>query len=157
MLNKLLLKIIGRLENTPLADKIDYRTWTKERPVSKLLDEAKRYKSAAAGKPLTENESRLLSYKNKHVGERAFIIGNGPSLNKLDLTLLKDDYTFGVNGIFLNREKMGYDPTYYVVEDVFVAEDRAKEINSYQGPKAQFFGNYLDYCGRGRNFTRCRV
>ena len=29
---------------------------------------------------------------------------------------------------------MGYHPTYYVVEDIFVAEDRASLINSYQGP-----------------------
>lgn len=146
MLNNLLLKIIGRLENTPLSNIIDYKTWTQVRPISKLLNETKRYKSAAIGKPLTLNEEKLLSFKDKHKGERAIIIGNGPSLNDLDLTLLKDEYTFGVNGIFLNKDKMGFDPTYYVVEDVFVAEDRSKEINKYKGPKAQFFGNYLDYC-----------
>lgn len=146
MLNKFLLKVIGRLENTPLSKIIDFKTWTVERPISKIVKETQRYKSAANGKPLSLNEERFLKYKNKHKGKRAFIIGNGPSLNKLDLTLLKEEYTFGVNGIFLNEEKMGFAPTYYVVEDVFVAEDRSKEINTYKGPKAQFFGNYLDYC-----------
>lgn len=40
---------------------------------------------------------------------------------------------------------MNFHPTYYVVEDVFVAEDRAREINQYKGP-IKFFGNYLRYC-----------
>jgi len=104
-----------------------------------------RYRAAGVGIPLTANERRLLSFRNRHRGQRAFILGNGPSLNKCDLTLLKNEVTFGVNAIFLNYERMGFHPTYYVVEDVFVAEDRADEINAYRGP-VKFFGNYLRYC-----------
>jgi len=95
---------------------------------------------------ITENERDLLRLKNLHEGERAVIIGNGPSLNLCDLKKLKNEITFGVNSIFLNYETMGFHPTYYVVEDIFVAEDRAKEINQYYGPKTKFFGNYLRYC-----------
>lgn len=105
-----------------------------------------RYRAVAKNSAITLNEKRLLSIKNKHVNKRAFIIGNGPSLKKCDLKKLEGEYTFGVNAIFLNYEKMGFYPTYYVVEDVFVAEDRASEINSYQGPKMKFFGNYLRHC-----------
>lgn len=105
-----------------------------------------RYRAASKGICLTRNEQRLSNYKNTHKGERVFIIGNGPSLNLCDLKLLKNELTFGVNSIFLNYEKMGFNPTYYVVEDIFVAEDRAKEINSYKGPAVKFFGNYLRYC-----------
>lgn len=107
------------------------------------LVHAVRYGAASRGVPLTANERRLLGFRNKHVGARAFIIGNGPSLNECDLTLLKNEITFGVNAIYLNREKMGYDPTYYIVEDRFVADDRAEEIKNYQGPQGKFFGNYL--------------
>lgn len=95
---------------------------------------------------ITENERDLLKLKNLHEGERAVIIGNGPSLNLCDLKKLKNEITFGVNSIFLNYEIMGFHPTYYIVEDVFVAEDRAQEINQYSGPKMKFFGNYLRYC-----------
>ncbi len=102
-----------------------------------------RYRLAAKGIPLTRNEYRLLQFRNRHAGERCFIMGNGPSLNLCDLSLLRDEITFGFNSIFLNREKMGYAPTYYVVEDVLVAEDRQKEINSFVGPRQKFFGNYL--------------
>ena len=40
---------------------------------------------------------------------------------------------------------MGFLPTHYIVEDVFVAEDRAGEINALKGP-TKWFGNYLRYC-----------
>ncbi|MFV8322668.1 6-hydroxymethylpterin diphosphokinase MptE-like protein [Flavobacterium sp. LB3P21] len=92
----------------------------------------------------TKNEKKLQSFKNKHKGERCFIIGNGPSLNKLDLTLLKGETTFGVNGIYLNQEKMGFLPTYYVIEDYLIAEDRASEINELNGP-VKFVPTFLDY------------
>jgi len=104
-----------------------------------------RYVSAGRNIPLWKNEARLLSFKNKHVGARAFIIGNGPSLNKIDLGKLKNEITFGVNAIYLNQEKMGFLPTHHIVEDVYVAEDRASEINELSGP-VQWFGNYLRYC-----------
>jgi hypothetical protein len=106
-----------------------------------------RYRLAGLGLPTTPNERRLLGFKGRHAGQRAFIIGNGPSLNLCDLSRLKNEITFGVNAIFLNREVMGFYPTYFVVEDEFVAEDRAGEINEFRGP-AKFFGNYVSYCIR---------
>lgn len=102
-----------------------------------------RYRLVSKRIPLTRNEFRLLRLRNRHAGERCFIMGNGPSLNLCDVRLLKDEITFGFNSIFLNREKMGFAPTYYVVEDVLVAEDRRSEINAYRGPRQKFFGNYL--------------
>ena len=45
-----------------------------------------RYKKAEKGIASTENEEKFLSLKGKHQGERCFIIGNGPSLNDIDLT-----------------------------------------------------------------------
>lgn len=105
-----------------------------------------RYRSASIGIPITKNERIISHYHDLHKGKRAFIIGNGPSLNNCDLTLLKDEITFGVNSIFLARETTGFWPTYYIVEDIFVAEDRAEQINNYHYPKQKFFGNYLKHC-----------
>ncbi|MBI2259908.1 MAG: DUF115 domain-containing protein [Flavobacteriia bacterium] len=102
-----------------------------------------RYILASKGIILNRNVRQLKKIKNSHQGQRCFIIGNGPSLNKMDLTKLKNEITFGVNAIYLNYEKMNFHPTYYVVEDIFVAEDRADEINNYKQPKIKFFGNYL--------------
>jgi hypothetical protein len=127
---------------------VDQDSWSKKEKISKpaLLYRSLKYKSAGFGIPFTENEKKLLGLKNAHLGQRAFIIGNGPSLNNCDLRLVKDDVTFAVNNIYLNYAKMGFHPTYYVVEDILLAEDRAEQINSYIGPSLKFFGNYLRYC-----------
>jgi glycosyltransferase involved in cell wall biosynthesis len=87
------------------------------------------------------NRMTIDMFANKYKGRRAFIIGNGPSLNKLDMTKLKDEITFGVNNIFYNFDKMGFKPTFYVVEDRLVAQDRAKEINELTG-MIKIFGEY---------------
>lgn len=84
----------------------------------------------------------LTAFKDKFIGQRCFIIGNGPSLNKIDMTLLKDEVTFGVNAIYLNEEKMGFLPTFYVVEDTHVAIDRKTEIDSLAS-SCRFFGYYF--------------
>ncbi|HEY0007112.1 MAG TPA: hypothetical protein VGB55_00165, partial [Tepidisphaeraceae bacterium] len=58
---------------------------------------------------------RLPRYHNKHAGQRCFILGNGPSLKQTDLTLLKNEVTFGLNRIYMNFDAMGYETTYHVV------------------------------------------
>lgn len=89
---------------------------------------------------------KLRMLKNIHSDEdRCFIIGNGPSVNSMDLTKLKDEITFGVNAVFLNFDKMGFSTTYYVVEDDLVAEDRAGSINNLKG-MTKFFPIRLAYC-----------
>jgi hypothetical protein len=112
----------------------------------KAFVSTKRYKLAGAGISITKNEKRLVGLHNLHYGQRVFILGNGPSLNQCDLSHLKNEFTFGVNNIFLNYGKMRFHPTYYIVEDILVAEDRADQINNYHGPEIKFFGNYLHYC-----------
>ena len=81
-------------------------------------------------------------YKDK---DRCFIIGNGPSLNLTALELLKDEVTFGVNGIFLKSQDTGFRPTFYVVEDHLVAEDRKEAINKFKG-STKLFPINLAYC-----------
>lgn len=76
---------------------------------------------------------QLAELKNRHEGRRAFVIGNGPSLNKMDLRLLKNEVTIASNGIFLAFERMGFVPTYFSIEDTLVAEDRATEAAAIEG------------------------
>ena len=140
-MNNLIKKIIDPLYYTV----IDRYAFTSKTPHWKKIFYTTRYKLGSKGVFLTENEKKIKKLENLHSGKRCFVIGNGPSLNKLDLTRLKNEYTFGVNAIYLNYEKMGFYPTYYVVEDYFVAEDRQDEINNYKESEIKFFGAYLDY------------
>jgi hypothetical protein len=77
--------------------------------------------------------------------KRGFIICNGPSLNSIDLEKLKNEITIGVNAIYLNFERMGFKPTYYIVEDNLVAEDRKDDINQIKGT-IKLFAIRLAYC-----------
>ena len=150
------MSIIKKVKNSIFYGLFDgYRlpvSCQKKMSIGELLGYRVKYGLAKIGFPISGNEKSFSSFKDKHSGERCVIIGNGPSLNKCDLTKLKDEYTFGVNSIFLNYEKMGFYPTYYVVEDILVAEDRAEQINAYDH-SVKFFGNYLNYCIEGTGET----
>ncbi len=79
---------------------------------------------------------RLSKFKNKHAGERCVIIGNGPSLNKMDLSLLKDEITFGLNRIYLGFDGWDFRPDYFVSVNSLVLEQHAEEILEHiQAPK----------------------
>lgn len=89
---------------------------------------------------------RLRTLKNKfHDRKRCFVIGNGPSLNDTDLSKLKNEITFGTNSIFLKFKDTPFRPTFYIVEDHLVAEDRSRQINALQG-FTRLIPIYLSYC-----------
>ncbi len=77
----------------------------------------------------------IATYHNRHRGERCFIIGNGPSLNQTDLTLLKNEITFGMNKIYLNTIKMGYLPTYMVTVNPLVIAQSVECLLQMDVPK----------------------
>ena len=70
--------------------------------------------------------TRLAALRDRHVGETAVIIGNGPSLNDTELEMLTDVPTFGVNAIFLAAERFPKPITYYVVEDTSVFSENTR-------------------------------
>jgi len=67
--------------------------------------------------------------KGKYKGQRIFIIGNGPSLNKTPLYLLKDEYTICFNRFNLMFERLNWHPNFYTIMDTEVAIDMIDEIN----------------------------
>jgi hypothetical protein len=79
--------------------------------------------------------AQLARFKNIHRGKRCFIIGNGPSLKNTDLTLLKNEYTFGVNRIYLMFPELGFTTSYYVCINSLVIEQCAEDIRNLLIPK----------------------
>lgn len=77
---------------------------------------------------LHEPTSSLAPWRNRHRGERCFIMGNGPSLNKMDLSLLEGETVFACNGAFLLFDRVAWRPTYYTCVDTRVIRDRAGDI-----------------------------
>lgn len=62
---------------------------------------------------------------------RCFIMGNGPSLNKIDMTLLKDEITFGANRVYLGFEEWGFNTTYWSIIDTLQIEQCFDDYNKY--------------------------
>jgi len=81
------------------------------------------------------NRHRLTKYKNMYTGKRCFIICNGPSLKKLDLHLLRNEITFGMNRIYLLFEELGFNTTYYLCSNELVIEQFRDDIAGLKMPK----------------------
>jgi hypothetical protein len=75
-----------------------------------------------------ESIRRLTALKDSHKGQRAFIIGNGPSLKNTDLSRLKDQVTFGMNRIYLLFPELGFTTTYLCAVNDLVIEQTASDL-----------------------------
>jgi hypothetical protein len=82
-----------------------------------------------------ESVRRLASFQGKHLGQRCFIIGNGPSLRQTDLSLLKNEFTFGMNRIYLMFPELGFTTSYFLTVNSLVIEQCAEDIRALSIPK----------------------
>lgn len=81
------------------------------------------------------SRERMYEMKDIHRGQRCFVIGNGPSLKDTDLNKLKDEYTFGMNRIYLMFPELGFTTTYFASINDLVIEQCAQEIMALPIPK----------------------
>lgn len=85
----------------------------------------------------------LIAYKDKHRGERCFIIGNGPSLKSDDLDKIdkNGDISFASNRIFYIFENTQWRPTYYTtIENKRLGIDTDRLVELVGG--TLFFADY---------------
>lgn len=85
-------------------------------------------------KKIPGHVNRLADLWMRHKGKRCFIIGNGPSLQKMDLSPLKDEITIGFNGIYKAFPEWGWHTDYLLFEDIEQTEIRGPEIPGIHGP-----------------------
>lgn len=57
------------------------------------------------------HRKKIASLRNKHIGEKAVIVCNGPSLNDIDLSSLSGVFTFGLNKINLIFDQTDFRPS----------------------------------------------
>lgn len=82
-----------------------------------------------------ESIRRLAEWKDRCRGRRAFIIGNGPSLNRTDLSKLRNEFTFGLNRIFLMFPELGFRTSCLVSVNDLVIEQSLADILALEMPK----------------------
>lgn len=95
-----------------------------------------RHQAAAAwdGR-LRRSAQRVAAFRDRHRGQRCYILGNGPSLQRTDLRRLRNAVTFGMNRIYLHFPAMGFPTTYYVAVNTLVIEQCADDIQRLAMPR----------------------
>lgn len=72
----------------------------------------------------------MLSFKDRHFRERAVLVANGPSLNRMDFDFLRRETVIGMNKIFLGFKKYRFYPRYYIVVNQKVIEQSVDQIKA---------------------------
>lgn len=77
----------------------------------------------------TTDSEKWADLKGKYVGKRAFLIGNGPSLNKTPLYLLDGEFCLCFNRFSIMTERLQWRPEFYMCTDDLLLLDLAKEFD----------------------------
>jgi len=117
-----------------LKEKTPESIWMAASDTRYALQRATMWPSARFHPVRRTSRHKLARLKDAHHGKRCFIIGNGPSLKNTDLSLLKDEFTFGMNRIYLIFPELGFSTSYYLSVNSLVIEQCAKEIASLSIP-----------------------
>ena len=94
--------------------------------------------------------SRNLEFKDKHLGERCFIIATGPSIKKQNLAKLQGEWCFGVSDFYKHHDYRTIKPAYYVIAQMhppFTDQDgyqRLNELSDNRHNNETYFFNLKD-------------
>lgn len=83
-------------------------------------------------------------YRNTHAGQRLFILCCGPSIQQMDLTVLRNEVTMAVHGFYLHKDIKIIRPQYYCNAPFHYGADweldYVKEVKKYIGNSHYFYG-----------------
>jgi len=82
-----------------------------------------------------KNKQRLISWCNRFEGQRCFLVGNGPSLRNTDLSKLDDEFTFGMNRIYLAFDEYDFKTSCIVSVNDLVMEQCHQDLKTLDIPK----------------------
>lgn len=123
-------------------------------PVGKCLKDIASYvpRVLRHRKWLDTEAARLEEFRNRHRGEDCFIIGNGPSLKSMQLELLNEYHTFGLNKIYLLFERTGLSTDYHVCVNRFVLEQCRSEFSELTCPSFVSYKHGRKIFGNNKKF-----
>lgn len=107
---------------------------TIKRPGRKLVNLARNLQwLIAPDAAMRADRAAMEALRDRHRGQPALVIGNGPSLNNQDLTRIGHFVSIGANSYFLKSQVTGVHPDYLTVEDPLPAEDNAEALRAFSG------------------------
>lgn len=113
--------------------------WARLKASNVLFEIERMLRHAGIGK---KKYNAIKAFKNKHLGERCFIVATGPSITKEDLEKIQDEYTFSMNSMCLLADKNEWRPTYYGVQDLEVFK-KLKDVILRSKIETVFLAQYL--------------
>ena len=75
-----------------------------------------------------EHYSRLTELKDKYLGERCFVLGMGPSLDKTRFDLIRNEHFIVANNFYQGMGKFKINPEFWVVADDAVFDIHSKML-----------------------------
>lgn len=80
------------------------------------------------------SRKKIRQWRNRCIGQKAVILCNGPSLLKVDFSLLENTFTFGLNKINLLFDKNAFRPSCIVAVNPLVIEQNTSFYNDTSLP-----------------------
>lgn len=99
------------------------------------FDRARLWPAAAFHPWRRDTVRRLGALRDRHRGQRCFVIGNGPSLRQTDMSRLKNEFTIGMNRIYLMFPELGWKTSYLCSVNDLVVEQCAAELQCLDVPR----------------------
>lgn len=81
------------------------------------------------------NKQRLEAWRDRFEGQRCFIVGNGPSLRKTDLSKLDGEFTLGMNRIYLAFDEYDFKTSCLVAVNDLVLEQCHQDMQALTLPR----------------------
>lgn len=97
-----------------------------------------REKWRPVGRRVRGYQYQLASWHNKFKGARCFVIANGPSLKKMDLSPIKRAITIGCNGIYTAFPQWGFHTHFVLFEDIEQLELRRHEVSALKSDSPNY-------------------
>jgi hypothetical protein len=117
------LEIVRKAFGESFAQRLSFQYRDRVQPAIESLT----YSLSPAGR---RSRAKLQRLRDQYRGERCFIIGNGPSLNQMDLSPLRREFTFGLNRGYLLFDRIGGPTTFLVAVNRYVVEQFASDLIS---------------------------
>lgn len=82
-----------------------------------------------------KNKQRIETWRDRFKGQRCFVVGNGPSLRMTDLSKLDNEFTLGMNRIYLAFDEYDFHTSCLVSVNDLVLEQCHEDIQELAIPK----------------------
>jgi hypothetical protein len=84
-------------------------------------------------------DESFMKFKNIHKGQRAFVLGNGPSLREISIPKIRDEITFCSNRIYLSFREWGFHFKYYAIQNPIIIDHWQQELAGLPEDLIKFF------------------